>query len=361
MPLPKDPVKREEWLRKNKELYQNPEWIRKHTEGVRKLVQDPEWIRKNIESLQKFHRDPEFRRKHKEGIRRRSQNPEWLRNVTEANRRHAQDPEWQRKNREAINKCKQDPEWQRKKRESLQERKQDPSFKRKQIEGIRRSYQDPERRRKVKEAAQKRAQDPEWQRKQKAAFQTRDTSFFKDPVYKENHKRGLQRRAKDPAWQIRLKEIHIGGFWYGNVTYKDPKYCELWCPNLWHRIDEAQHYQSILSGETKIDNGGRALSRHHIYWQSKACCKWDEDVGGYYAMINIGTRGKSNLHKYYIPGDPNRFVLLTMREHGMVARDKLKWIKIFEELIETKLGGICYLPKVEQISEPFLTGKINTT
>lgn len=150
---------------------------------------------------------------------------------------------------------------------------------------------------------------------------------------------------------MKIVESKLGGFWYGNVRYPDPpKYCELWCPDLWHRIDEAQNYQSILSGKTKADNldrhgKTRALSRHHIYYQKKACCEWDEDINGYYAWIDIGTRKKPNKVKYYIPGDPNRFVLLTAQEHRMISKDKTGWIKILEELIETKLGGVCYLPK----------------
>jgi len=147
---------------------------------------------------------------------------------------------------------------------------------------------------------------------------------------------------------IKLVEPKIGGFWYGNVRYRDPpRYCELWCPDLWHRIDEAQNYQSILSGKTKENNGGRALSRHHVYWQPRACCEWDKDICGYYAWIEVGTKKHPNKVKYYIEGDPNKFVLLTMGEHKMISKDKLKWIKIFEDLIKTKLNGVCYLPKVE--------------
>jgi hypothetical protein len=147
--------------------------------------------------------------------------------------------------------------------------------------------------------------------------------------------------------RLRVKEAKVGGFWYGNVRYGERKYCELWNRDLWNRIDKAQNNQSILSGKTKEDNGGCALSRHHIYWQPKACCEWDEDAQGYYAWINIGLRSNTDKIKYYIKGDPNKFVLLTKREHGVVAKDKIKWIKIFEDLIETKLGGACYLPKSE--------------
>jgi hypothetical protein len=173
----------------------------------------------------------------------------------------------------------------------------------------------------------------------------------KNPMYGRSGEKSPNYGKRRP-YNVRLKIIEgqIGGFWYGAVRYKDKIYCERWCPDLWRRIDEAQHYQSILSGKTKgdiicRDGKVRALFRHHVYWQPKACCEWDEDTNGYYAWIDIGTARKPNRVKYYIPGDPNKFVLLTAHEHGMVAKDKLKWIKIFEELIETKLGGVCYLPR----------------
>lgn len=148
-------------------------------------------------------------------------------------------------------------------------------------------------------------------------------------------------------------EYNRGGLWYGNVD-NDPReyYCEAWNPGLWIRIDIAQDFKSILSGKTKEDNRDRNgkprnLTRHHVYWQKRACCGFDEDTQGYYAMINIGTPMKPNWYKHYIDGSPNKFVLLTDEEHGMIKKDKIKWIRIFEELIKTKLNGKCYLTKNE--------------
>jgi len=40
------------------------------------------------------------------------------------------------------------------------------------------------------------------------------------------------------------------------------------------------------------------------------------------------------MYKYYIRGDPNKFVLLTHQEHGMISKNKLEWIKFFEDKIE---------------------------
>ena len=250
--------------------------------------------------------------------------------------------------------------WIYKQRKIIQKRFKDPEYRRKNKERLQKLAQDPDHRRKIKEAALKRFQNPEQRRKNKESRE----KMYLDPVWQHNHKLGIQKRSQNPEWQRKQKEKNqriarnenrirnniesqIGGFWYGNVRYSDRKqYCERWCPDLWRRIDEAQNYQSVLSGKTKFENEGRSLSRHHVYWQPKACCEWDEDVSGYYAWINVGTVRKPNKVKYYIKGDPNKFVLLTMSEHQMIKTDKLKWIEIFEELVETKLGGICYLPKV---------------
>lgn len=164
--------------------------------------------------------------------------------------------------------------------------------------------------------------------------------------YGKNHPRFG--KPYSPSYETRKKicEFNIGGFWYGNVRYVGKRYCELWNQNLWKRIDAYQNYKSILSGKTKTENGGRALSRHHVYWQEKACCEWNDDEQGYYATINIGTAKNPNWYKHYVGEDPNKFVLLTSQEHGIVSKDKLKWIKTFEDLIE-KRGGKCYYTKEE--------------
>ena len=314
MTLPKDPVKREETLRKYKEAAQ-------------KRAQDPEWRRKNKEGSQRRFKNPEHRNNHKKSMQKLAQNLTWQSNQKSGAQKRSQNLKWKENHRLQMQNRAQDPEWRRKNKKSTQRLAQDPEWIRKNKDTGRKNTQNQKWRYNIKEAAQKRVQDPEWRRK---------------------NKESNRRLAESLEWRIKQKEGKVGGFWYGNVRYTNRKYCELWCPDLWHRIDKAQNYQSILSGKTKFDNGERTLDRHHVYWQPKACCEWDEDTQGYFAMINIGTRGKPNWYKHYITGDPNKFVLLTKQEHGMVAKDKLKWIKIFENLIETKLGGVCYLPEDEE-------------
>jgi hypothetical protein len=141
--------------------------------------------------------------------------------------------------------------------------------------------------------------------------------------------------------------------WYGSVTYPDPdRYCILFNTKFKARCRAYWGYKSILSGKTQAENLilGKPvkLSVHHVYYQKKACCEWDEDLQGYYAMINLGIKSKPNMVRHNIKGDPNKFVILTNSEHAVTNTNKLYWIKLFEDLIE-KQGGKCYLTKEEMV------------
>lgn len=165
------------------------------------------------------------------------------------------------------------------------------------------------------------------------------------PEQIEKQRAALTGRKMSDTHRMKTTEFLIGGFWYGNVRYPERKYyCELWTPELCNRIRAAWDYKSAISGKTKEENNGKALDCHHVYFQEKACCEWDEDKQGYYAIINLGTKRKPNFVRYDIIGDPNKFVPLTHPEHTMVRFNKLKWIKYFEELIISQ-NKVCYLKK----------------
>jgi post-segregation antitoxin (ccd killing protein) len=245
-----------------------------------------------------------------------SENPVWRENTTKANQKMIQTPEWKEANKKAIAKIMADPDYEEKCKE-------------------------------------------------------RGKVLSSNQVWKENHDVAMKERANDPKWKLwRIEEnkrmaqdphlvekrliVFTGeGFWYGNkILQKDRNYyCELWNRDLWDRIDAAYDFKSILSGKTKFDNNGISLTHHHLYWQPKACCVWDEDANGYYAwIINNGER-----IKYYINGDPNKFVLLTVKEHGIIKgkkgtnKDRIYYIKLMEGLIEqrAKEGKKCYLSPEE--------------
>jgi len=153
---------------------------------------------------------------------------------------------------------------------------------------------------------------------------------------------------------LKFVESRIGGFWYGNVRNdpkKPKKYCELWTEDLKERIRAYWGYASTLSGKEetciyKKTGEIKSISCHHVYYQTKACCIWDEDENGYYANINVGTKNNPSIIKYYIDGDPNKFVVLTASEHKKTDFNKLHWIKAFETIIEDQ-GGKCYFTKEE--------------
>jgi hypothetical protein len=207
-------------------------------------------------------------------------------------------------------------------------------------------------------AATKRSQDPVWLANQKVGGKKR----MDNPLWKINKRNGIiNKYDTDQSYRENLLILHSGqGFWYGHPILhpetKRKKYCELWNKDLWVRIDVAWDYKSAYSQKTRWDNYRQQhLDRHHVYWQEKACCEWDEDAQGYFAMINNGTKAKPDMIKHYIKGDPNKFVLLTHDEHTMVrgskksGKDKMYWVKYFEELILKREaeGKPCYLSKEE--------------
>lgn len=250
----------------------------------------------------------------------RSKNPIWIENNKIIGKNNINNPLWKENQRKAIDKRVNDTEWQKMMAERNKRISKDP----KRIENYKKSMQ---------------KHYVGWSEKQKEMFQ--------DPIIKE-----------------RLLISTTGeGFWYGNKTLKKwnnggyrKYYCELWNKDLWDRIDAAYDYRSILSGRTRFENYKQEhLSRHHLYWQEKACCEWDEDTNGYYAWINNGSKRNPEWIKYYIKGDPNKFVLLTRDEHGKVrgskksGKDKIWWIMHMEDLVEqrAKEGKKCYLSHEE--------------
>lgn len=159
---------------------------------------------------------------------------------------------------------------------------------------------------------------------------------------------------------INRYEAIYGGMWYGSIRYNGenkkqypphPKnYCELWTEDLKERIRSYWGYASTLSGEpeTSLTSTGllKSISCHHVYYQTKACCIWDEDEKGYYANINIRTTRNPESIRYYIDGDPNKFVVLTASEHKQTDFNKLKWIRTFEDIVVNQ-GGKSYFTKMD--------------
>ena len=133
--------------------------------------------------------------------------------------------------------------------------------------------------------------------------------------------------------------------WKGGISPQP--YCKLWIPDLKQRIRARWNYKSAWSGKTKDDNKGRCLCCHHVYYHKKACCEWDEENGQFFAWIE-GT-------KFYITGDPNKFVTLTYQEHSIVGHNRLYWAQKFEDLILDE-GDKSYLTKDEMALNRVVNG-----
>jgi hypothetical protein len=333
--------------------------------------------------------DPEWLEKNRLGIQKRSQNPTWKENNKKANQKSAQNLVYKENHKKIMGELAKDPTWLANQKVGAQKRENNPVSLKNRNDAVRKACKDPtwlanqtirnknkandpEWLKNNKLAAEKRSQDPNWVERTKAGIKL----AMANPEWKESRKRGAAKRElnpdfvksrtsrnqtypSDPKYIERLLVGITGqGFWYGHpiINKERPKsYCELWNRDLWNRIDAAWNFKSAISGKTKEENKDRELDRHHVYWQEKACCEWDEDTQGYYATINIGTFANPIMYKHYIKGDPNKFVLLTRGEHGIIKGNKklgttkLTWIKFFEELIEQreKEGKKCYLSKEE--------------
>ncbi len=266
-----------------------------------------------------------------------SQDPKFIAKRTEANRKIVKTPEWKEKHKLGIEKRNHNPTWLENNKKSHRKLSLDPNYRLKMSEISKTAWENPVYRTAQLEDRQRRKENL---------------------IFLENARNGIKSRSQNVKW-VENNLIHLTGegIWYGNRALRNANndgktyYCELWNRDLWDRIDAAYDFKSILSGKTKFDNNGISLTHHHLYWQPKACCIWDEDANGYYAwIINNGKQVK-----YYIEGDPNKFVLLTVKEHGIIRgkkgtlEDRIYWIKFIENLIgqRAKEGKKCYLSHAE--------------
>ena len=299
-----------------------------------------------------------------------------------SNRKKATDPLWLENNKKVL-KILLEPEIVNKRAKSLSKRWEDPEYRKIQTDKITVRMNNPETKDKIRKSVNKLYEDPEYVKHRRDGLEKmksdpKHTGRAKNRIGSKNSKIvkaciycGEPRIDYPSNFTIQQHKRYVckkcfacseeksgEGYWYGHHWLKgeEPKiYCELWNRSLWDRIDAAWDFKSAISGKTKFDNKNKHLDRHHVYWQEKACCIWDEDNNGYYANINLGTKAKPNIVKYYIRGDPNKFVLLTHNEHTMIrgskksGRDKIWWIKFFEDLIDQreKEGKKCYLSKEE--------------
>jgi hypothetical protein len=126
-----------------------------------------------------------------------------------------------------------------------------------------------------------------------------------------------------PSEETRLKliESHMsGGFWYGNVKYDDPKYCELWTEDFRERV---RAYFNYICVECNTLQNGTKLSVHHVHYDKKTCCKTGEDV------------------------KERRFVALCRSCHMRSNHNRKQWEQHFTGIVDNYYGGKCYFTREE--------------
>jgi len=69
--------------------------------------------------------------------------------------------------------------------------------------------------------------------------------------------------------KIKLVENRVGGFWYGNILYYEPLYCEKFTQEFKERVRAFWDYQCFECGSPQ---NGEKLHVHHIHYNKKTCC-----------------------------------------------------------------------------------------
>lgn len=118
---------------------------------------------------------------------------------------------------------------------------------------------------------------------------------------------------------LKITEANYGGFWYGAVTYINPrkKYCEKWTPEFKERVRAFFGHCCVECGTPQ---GKKKLHVHHVWYNKESCC--DDTPRTFVALC----------HSCHSKTQP----LIGNTEY---------WSKHFQEIIDTYYGGECYLPR----------------
>lgn len=105
------------------------------------------------------------------------------------------------------------------------------------------------------------------------------------------------------------------------------------------------------TNEESLLEYGSSLAVHHVYYRKMACCKnelsYESGILKIGKMLYIKERDGS-IHEHEIIGKPEKFVVLCKSCHGKtVIKDRYKWIKHYEDIVNTKYDGKSFLTKEE--------------
>jgi hypothetical protein len=222
MPAPKDPIKYEEFRKKQREnaikqwldpekcknhkesmikRSQNPEWQEMLLKRNKKTSQNPDWIKHNKEAREKMYKDPIWIENHKIGCINRSKTIDWIEHNKEAMIKRSNDPTWIKHHYEVMESL----EWKESVTKANQLKAQDMEWLRKNRDAAQKVHRTPEAIENHTKANRKRAQDPEWINRWKEIMNT--------PEFKYKHKESMN----NIEFKVKHVESLIGGFWYGSV------------------------------------------------------------------------------------------------------------------------------------------------
>lgn len=153
MPLPKDPQKREEYIRKQRERQNNPEVKRIQSEKAKARLADPE-VRKAMSERGKTRfADPEARKVASERLKSLFADPEWKRKNLEARIEAQRQPESMARRSAAAKKLYEDPEYRQKHSKSHTEAMRRPEVRAKMSEIKKAESSTPEKRAQLRQQA----------------------------------------------------------------------------------------------------------------------------------------------------------------------------------------------------------------
>jgi hypothetical protein len=351
MPSPKDPIKYELWRKHLSEASKRSDVKQRRSESSKIRWARPEEKQNHSKSQKLSSARPEVKQRRSISQKKRFEDPKERQRTSEMQKTKWQIPEYKTSQLNSFNTA----EAKQRKSDSMIKRYNNVEERMRSSESSKIIWAIPEVRKRITDSIKIANARPEVKQRKSDSAKRR----FNDPEERKRTSNCIKISYEDPYNRERhLIGANGQGFWYGHPILhpenNQKTYCELWNKSLWVRIDAAWDYKSAISGKTRWENyNNHQLSRHHVYWQEKACCVWDEDAQGYYANINTGTKAKPNIVKHYIKGDPNKFVLLTQGEHGMVKgnkkseKDLMYWVHYFEDLIEKREseGKPCYISK----------------
>lgn len=142
---------------------------------------------------------------------------------------------------------------------------------------------------------------------------------YTDSLELEKLRARAPRCAKSAETKAKISATKIGEKnpnWHGGISYEP--YCPKWNENLRVRIREFFDHRCITCGKSAEENV-RKLSCHHVSYNKEACC---DDT-------------------------PVKFAAMCTSCHSKTNRDRVRWERMINRIIDEIYGGRSYFTKDE--------------